>query len=238
MAENDRAGEGDSAGSTYHSPLRERQAARTGELIVESLADVISEKGVGEFSIQEVAEEADVSTRTVYRHFPNRQALLNGLAERVQERMEEQDGRWINPPHSGTDTEEKADVPPEAGPEDLLEVVPAVFDRFDELAPLSTAMVLASSSGRLRTRLHEGRTALFREYLSDALDGLADDEAHTVFSVCRHLISAQTWFVLRDEFGLEGKTAGRAVARTVRALLREVEGKGVDADDEGPPEAG
>lgn len=238
MDEKEGFGEGDRAGRSYHSPLRKRQAARTGELIVESLADVISEKGVGEFSIQEVAEEADVSPRTVYRHFPNRQALLDGLAERVQERMEERDGRWINPPHSGTDAEEGTHVPPGACPEDLLGVVPAVFDRFDELAPLSTAMVLASSSGRLRTRLHEGRTALFREYLSDALEGLAEDEAHTVFSVCRHLISAQTWFVLRDEFGLDGKTAGRAVARTVRALLREVEEGRPDADDEGPPEAG
>lgn len=237
MNEERMAEEGEREERSYHSPLRERQAARTGELIVQSLADVISEKGVGEFSIQEVAEKADVSPRTVYRHFPNRQALLDGLAERVQERMAQEDGRWINPPHSEMDTEEEWEVPPEAGPEDLLGVVPAVFARFDELAPLSTAMVLASSSGRLRARLHEGRTELFREYLSGALKGLPEDEADTLFSVCRHLISAQTWFVLREEFGLDGKTAGRAVVRTVRALLREVEEERPVADDEGPPEA-
>ncbi len=222
MEANGRLEEGESPERSYHSPLRERQAARTAELIVDSLADVIAEKGVGEFSIQEVADEAGVSARTVYRHFPNRQALLDGLAERVQERMAERDGRWISPPHSGPDAEEECEVPPGADPEDLLGVVPAVFARFDELEPLSTAMVLASSSGRLRARLHEGRTAIFREYLSDTLDGLPEEKADTVFAVCRHLISAQTWFVLRDEFGLDGKTAGRAVAQAVRAFLREV----------------
>lgn len=166
----------------YHSPLRERRAAETAELVLESLAELITERGTTEFSVQEVADRAEISLRTVYRHFPNRQALLDGLADLVDERLEElrEDDQlgW----------EELED----AGLEDLLRTVPFVFARLDELRPVSSAMVLLSAGGHRRASSHEQRTEVYRHLLDEHLAGLPEEEAHALFALVRHLLSSTT----------------------------------------------
>lgn len=56
--------------------LRERVAAA----IVDAAARVLA-AGAGEASMSDVAEAAGVARATVYRYFPNRQALLEALAD-------------------------------------------------------------------------------------------------------------------------------------------------------------
>lgn len=191
----------------YRSPLRERQSERTRELILEAVAAIISAEGTTEFPVQEVADRAGVALRTVYRHFPNRQALLDGLSELVDRRLNE--------------------LRTDAGPawheaetlEDLLQALPAVFAQLDELAPLSEALPLLSASGQRRARDHEARTEAYRRILRDHLGDPDDEEVAATFAVIRHLISASTWYALRTEFGLPGHVAGEAAARAVAAIV-------------------
>lgn len=193
---------------SYHSPLRARQATETRELVLQALAELVTERGTTEFSVQEVADRAEVSLRTVYRYFPNRQALLDGLTELVDERME--------------DLREDADIGwtdiVGRGFEGLSGSVPPVFQRFDELEPLSSAMAMLASAGS-RSAGHNERTDEFREAVATELVALPADQREATFALVRHLVSSQTWFVLRTEFGLDGRTAGEAVARAVRAIL-------------------
>lgn len=192
----------------YHSPLRERRAAETRELVLRALAEFVTERGTTEFSVQEVADRAEVSLRTVYRYFPNRQALLDGITELVDERME--------------DLREDADIGwtdmAERSIEELAASVPPVFQRFDELEPLSSAMAMLSGGGS-RSAGHDERTDEFRKAVATELAALPDDQREATFAIVRHLVSSQTWFALRTEFGLDGRTAGEAVARAVRAIL-------------------
>ena len=194
---------------SYNSPLRERRAAQTQELVLVALAELISERGSTEFSVSEVAERADVSLRTVYRYYPNRQALLDGLADLVDERLGEL--------RAGDEVgwEDLAEM----GLDDLLAEVPGVFDRLDRLVPLSTAMAMLSAGGHRTAASHDERTAVYRQILADELAAMDDDEAEQTFAVVRHLLSSATWFALREEFGLEGRTAGQAAARAVAALF-------------------
>lgn len=195
----------------YHSPLRERQAAETRQLILEALAQVIADRGTSDFTVEDIAEQAGVATRTVYRHFPNRQALLDGLTEELDERFSELRA-----------AEEVAGLADDvATAEELLATVPDIMRRFDELEPYSTAMVLTANRGMLRSRRHEHRTRLFRTLFADALEGLAPDEREAVFAVVRHLLSSQTWFALRKEFELDGEVAGHTVARAIAAILAD-----------------
>ncbi len=53
----------------------------------EVLVDIVAGGGLPEVSIQEVADRAGVSHRTVYRYFSTREALLEALTERVEGRM-------------------------------------------------------------------------------------------------------------------------------------------------------
>lgn len=211
------AGEdGEQATRPYHSPLRERQAAETRHLILTALARVIAEQGTSDFTVEDVAEQAGVAIRTVYRHFPNRQALLDGLAEVLDEQFA--DLRAADELPGLAD-----DV---AHTDELLSVVPAVMRRFDELEPFSTAMVLTANRGMLRSQRHERRTLQFRTIFADKLERVDPDERDAVFAVVRHLLSSQTWFALRKEFGLEGEAAGRAVARAIAATLEDAATRG------------
>lgn len=193
----------------YHSPLRERQAAETRQLILEALAQVIAEQGASDFTIESVAEQAGVATRTVYRHFPNRQALLDGLTTLLDERFAAlRDAEQI--PWLATD---------DGGTAELLASLPVVMRWFDELEPLSTAMVLTANGGMLRSQPHDARTEQFRALLEPELERVDPSERDAVFAVIRHLLSSQTWFALRNEFGVDGETAGRRIARAIAAIL-------------------
>ncbi len=63
----------------YRSELRTEQAERTRERILEALVEQLGE-GNEDFSIPRVAERAGVSVRTVYHHFPNRDAQIEAVA--------------------------------------------------------------------------------------------------------------------------------------------------------------
>ena len=61
--------------------------AQTRRAILDALAAVITETGGLGFSVQQVAERAGVTHRTVYNHFPTRDALNDALAEHVEDVM-------------------------------------------------------------------------------------------------------------------------------------------------------
>lgn len=196
---------------SYHSPLRERRAAETRALVLRGFADLVTETGTTEFSVQDVADRAGVSLRTVYRYFPSRQALLDGLTDLLDEHMDD----------LREDSEVGWHYLPDRGLEGLMATIPAVYERFDELEPLSSAMAMLAAGGRGRARRHDERTDEFRRALEDELADVPDEVADEVFAVVRHLVSSLTWFVLRDEFGLPGADAGRAVARAIEAIVRD-----------------
>jgi AcrR family transcriptional regulator len=70
--------------STAARPLR-RDAERNRRRILEAAAQAFAERGLG-ITMDDIAEYADVGVGTVYRRFPNKQALIEALFE---ERMAE-----------------------------------------------------------------------------------------------------------------------------------------------------
>ncbi len=64
---------------------RERSRAR----IIEAARSLFAEHGFETVSMDDVAAEARVSRTTVFNHFPTKQALLEGVTERILERYEE-----------------------------------------------------------------------------------------------------------------------------------------------------
>ncbi len=63
----------------YHSELRDRQKEMTRDLILEAVCDFILEGKILSFSVQDVADRAGISYGTVYKHFPNREMMLESL---------------------------------------------------------------------------------------------------------------------------------------------------------------
>ncbi len=73
--------------STYESPLREEQKAATRQRILKAAHELMADRGLTELSYAAVAKGAGVQERTVYRHFPNKGALLDAIRAWVNSRL-------------------------------------------------------------------------------------------------------------------------------------------------------
>jgi AcrR family transcriptional regulator len=62
----------------YRSAVRQEQAARTRARILEAFVDELA-RGHDDFVVADVAARAGVSVRTVYQHFPNREAQIDAV---------------------------------------------------------------------------------------------------------------------------------------------------------------
>ena len=69
----------------YESPLRAEQMEQTRLRILEATADVLADDEVEEVTVPVVAMRARVSVRTVYRHFPTKDALFDAFGEWAEE---------------------------------------------------------------------------------------------------------------------------------------------------------
>lgn len=67
---------------SYKSPLRERLTEETKKAILDGVALVILDTGLDSLSMQKVAERAQVSERTLYRHFQTKEYLLDEFWDR------------------------------------------------------------------------------------------------------------------------------------------------------------
>ncbi|MGH3667927.1 MAG: TetR/AcrR family transcriptional regulator, partial [Acidimicrobiia bacterium] len=69
---------------TYHqADSLSRHAEATREVILDAAAELLRARAGADFSIQEVADRAGVTHRTVYRYFPGRHILMSEAAGRV-----------------------------------------------------------------------------------------------------------------------------------------------------------
>ena len=79
--------------------LRERKKQRTRETIASAARRLFAERGYHETTLPEIAEAADVSTRTIFAYFPSKEDILfsdfglmkDALAQALAERPEGQD---------------------------------------------------------------------------------------------------------------------------------------------------
>src|SRR5438105_15637906 len=73
----------------YRSQVRDRRAAETRDRIVRAgvaLVERLPDLDWSVMTFQAVAEGADVSKRTVFRHFANERELRDAVMQRLQER--------------------------------------------------------------------------------------------------------------------------------------------------------
>jgi AcrR family transcriptional regulator len=183
----------------YRSSLRARQAAGTKELIVRAVGVQLANGGIEDLSVARVAERAGVSERTVYRHFPTREALFDGLAA------------WVR----GT----VLDLPDPLRAEELPEAIAASFVSFDEHEAMMRGFLATPGGQELRAHVRQKRLRRINDALEAALGDVEPETARYTRAVIANLCSTATWQALRDEAGLTGAEAGQAVALAIRALI-------------------
>lgn len=188
------------------SELRERQKALARASILEALADLVAETRHLDFSMQEVAERAGVSPRTVYNHFPSREDLLDALLTHFNDRMIELGGVMI------------ADV---TSFDDLLAALPVNFRIFDEMAPLTEAWVQLGVVSRPAVEDHDHRTERMVELIGAELPGVDEDARRLVALTVRHLFTHRSWHALTHDLGLDVEEAIAVIDWSARTLLAQ-----------------
>ncbi len=192
----------------YSSPLRERQALQTRDLILDALTDLLEAHRADEITTREIARTAGVSERTVYRHFPDREALLAGLSDRL---------------HDLTGTDPLDDGAP-AIPTwaDLKAVAVRFMEASDEFHVVARAEALFNADPRrfsAATRAHSGR---LHTVIAGAFTELDERDHQRLAAVVRCLLSAQAWLRMREEFGVPGEESGPMVAWVLDAMFNEI----------------
>jgi AcrR family transcriptional regulator len=178
-----------------------RDGGSTVDRILDAQVEVILAGGLPGFSVQQVADRAGVSHRTVYRHFPTREALLEGLAEAVGRRMDERGG---------------LDVPGDLG--EVPDVVLRNFALFSRDARAVEAGVRFGVGTALETPDRRRRNDRFRALVRSSVPGIAASDAAMAAATIRHVASTRTWLALR-EAGLGDSGAAQAAAWAVAALV-------------------
>src|SRR5215475_2588462 len=146
---------------------RQRDAARTREQILRTVAEMLGEGAAADLSVPEVARRSGVSLRTVYRHFPTREELLAAA------------GEWI-----GVNIL-RATIP------EVIAEVPQVYAEnaalWDEHPNLVEAMALTRGANSVRSIRRRERLEKLRETLREVTNGLPESEARQAFAVFAYL---------------------------------------------------
>lgn len=184
----------------YSSPLRSEQAAATRDRIVDAAVGLLQDGDAAAIAMQDVAEAAGVSVRTVYRAFPTKDDLLVGVMETIKERFERTAG---TPP---TTREELASSVPGA--------VRAVF----EVEPMYRALFSTAAGREMHRATAAARSASVDRAFTDGLDGLGERERRLRVALLYLVTSSRSVLWLKDYMGLDVDEVIDAVSMAVDLL--------------------
>lgn len=160
--------------------LRDTKMERTRELIAETALALFLERGYADTTVEQIAAAAEVGTRTVYRYYPTKEALVFGLyAKMLDTALHELRARPDDTP----------------APELLRTVLDSItrshLERPDQmLASFSLAQETRPVMAHLTHMLHDWRQELIRDIAAriggrsaDLVAGLAVEQTTAVFTL-------------------------------------------------------
>lgn len=188
----------------YNTTLRDRQVAQTRDLILDALTDLLGDRRADEVTTRDLATVAGVSERTVYRHFPDRTALLEGLMQRLPDF----DGGKPDFASGGLDR--------------LGTTSRRLMELLEEHEVAARAEAVLNADPRRFAADTRANTDALRELVAEGLPDLDEREVVRIAAVIRCLVSTQAWLRMREEFGVPGTESGPVVAWVIDTLVREL----------------
>jgi AcrR family transcriptional regulator len=186
----------------YRSALRESHAEQTRESILAAAAEEMAARGPGGFAVPSVAERCGVALRTVYRHFPTRDELVDAM------------WAWL---YAGRDWLER-DVP--GGP--IEETVARVGARYAESRALIDAAQRCERQLALRKKTRKRRMANFEAALADEVAKLGPDARRRALGALHALTTPTVWLMLTESWCPDPAEAARTAAWAVSVLRDEI----------------
>jgi AcrR family transcriptional regulator len=182
--------------------LREQNAQAARERILAAVAALLDEGAPEDVTMPDVAAEAGISLRTVYRYFPTRDELLEAA------------GHWIG-----------SQLLEQPYPDDLDEIADqfeVACSKFDERPGLVRALALSELGQRVRSYRRRERVAAIRGALLAEVGDLPADERRRAEAVLAYLHNMLAYTTLRQEAGLTGEEIGAALGWAIRTLVADL----------------
>ena len=183
-----------------------RHTDATRRAILEAAIDLFLERQSDGFSVQEVADRAGLTHRTVYRYFPVRQELLAATAERLAPALVDQ--RFT-------------DV---STVEEWIDALGAHFAHTEanfELVRKVVATLFASDDLRLFGQDLRERDAHRWQVFRGQFPRLPDRDARQTFATLRHLTSSTSYVLYRLRFGLSPADATEAIQGAASQIVEQ-----------------
>jgi len=196
--------------------LREEQVRLTQQRILDTFESELLERGYADISIRSVAKRAGISVPTVYRHYPNKEALLLALMESTQD--EKGFNYFAILADAGDPTET------------VLKLLDGLWD-VNEQRPGRTKAILhaiaapgegGTSSNQAVSEIVK-RFAFMAQHALIALGYLPEEELRKLEGVIALLLSRPAWERLRYGHNMPRELAQDAIADTIRLTIRDVE---------------
>jgi AcrR family transcriptional regulator len=183
----------------YESPLRAEQAQATRERILAGVRTMFEQDPDNALGFDELATVSGVNRRTIFRHFPTKEALLEAF--------------W---------NDANASLGVRFWPQsekDLTELPPALFASLDGIEGIVRASHASGAGRQMRLQANEERQAAFRKSLAEVSKDLVPERARQLEAAVQLLFSATAWQTMKDYWGFSGEEAGKAAAWAIEALL-------------------
>jgi len=192
--------------------LRDQHAELTRDLIFQAFTKLVLDEGVHDFSIQQVADIAGVSHRTVYRYFSSREELLDGLAVWLASRMPKDLDSYR--------------------PEEFEDAIRDSHAVFAEQADRVRALAVVAAGARIRLRHRGQRTRTVQRAIAAFTGHLGEEDARAVAILIRELAGSHMWSRLTDEHSMDQQQVTRVVIWAVSTMVEALKaGKGPGIDE-------
>jgi AcrR family transcriptional regulator len=182
--------------------LRERQAAVIRDAILEALADRLDRDDPDDIAMPQVAAEAGISLRTLYRYFPTREAMFDAVGDHVVARL-----------GLPRDIE---------GADDIAPVFLESARRGAQSPRLMRAMLWTRLGRRARSSHRRRRVESIVAALGEVTSNLPPAEARRREGAIVYLCSLPAWITVSEECGLSAEDARLGIAWAIRTLIGEL----------------
>jgi AcrR family transcriptional regulator len=183
----------DQSSPRYHSPLRDRQKQQTRDLILDAVAAILRRAELEDVTMSEVARTAEITERTVYRHFATREELLTAFWRRTL----------------------RAFIRGQTGDltslDELFDLTRTTFRRFEENEGVIRAIAGSPEGREIRKKPNEHRLDTLAKLFAGLLPQLPPAESRMIALAAHALASASVWSHLRDFCGVHGEDAADTV---------------------------
>jgi AcrR family transcriptional regulator len=186
----------------YESPLRAEQVDRTRDKLIEAGIDLVADAGGEELTVRRVAARAGVSVPTAYRYFPDREALLERMAD------------WINRRMAGPGVPERA--------EDVPGWIRLVYRNFEANDRLMRAQISTPAGRLLRARNQRARLPRLKEMVGRSFPEASAVTQHRLTAMLQIIVNVPAWLSLHDNWGMDGTEAGQLTGWALETLFNEV----------------